>query len=100
MSGIIIETLLNSLFPSVWKARWIRWQQRKWLAALKRRTTEQILRDGVARIEIAAMREIIRAAEEHAARGAVLSTSRHAAKIGMSNDAVLVILQWLLMSRP
>lgn len=100
MSGIIIETILNSLFPSVWQARWVSWRQRRWKRAMKRRNAEKTLRDYVAQSEINAMRQIINEATEQASRGAILSTSRQAAKIGLSNDAALVILQWLLMSRP
>ena len=100
MSQVIVETLIASFSLSTWTTRWKRWTQRRWLAAMQRRNSEKLIRDTVARLEISAMRELIRAAEEHAARGAVLSTTRHAAKIGVSQDAVLVILQWLLMSRP
>lgn len=100
MSRIVAETLLNVLFPSWWAAKLNDWHKRRWYRALQRRQNEKLLRDGVAKIEIAVMREVIADAETAAARGAVISTARHAAKDGLSRDAALVILQWFVMTRP
>lgn len=93
----------------VWWYRLKTWLYFRWhkdrlglvLSVMQRKVTTQLIRDTQAKCEIAAMRRIIVEAKLAAQRGAVISTSRHAASIGFDKESALVVLQWFyLLSRP